>query len=370
MDQEQALRDLLEKVEAPPSGITIDWVLPAGRRARRRRRAVWAAGTSVALTLGALVAALPALVRREAPPPVAPVVPAPQPAACQLRRLPLPAGAPDMRPVKVDPSGRYIVGQSTRSPYRAVFWIDGRPLLPESTTTMILTDVNAAGVAVGKVGDRNARAVRVTEDGGELRMTTMPGDWIVPDRPIINAAGEVLVSALRPGQRRDGPVTTLVWRADGQVVEVPLPADAYASSLSDDGRIVGRVKKLNDTVSAAYLWDQQGHGTKLTTPEGGNSEATELRGDRVAGYIHGPGQANTAAVWNLRTGELTGFPIRAAAPVPAGINAAGWVVVSRDGVYADGKPFLSPSHSDYFADLSDTGLVVGTTKDGPSAWQC
>ncbi|WP_436527514.1 hypothetical protein [Actinoplanes sp. HUAS TT8] len=361
MEQEQTLRDLLEEIPAPPSTVTIDWVLPAGRRARRRRRAVWAAGTSVALTLGALVAT-PALLRGSAAPvlPATPSLPpARPPADCHDVKL-AQTGMSGLDPVAVDPSGRYIVGNSTvggRS--RPVLWTDGRPKgLGYRNDSTRATDVNSAGTVVGVSGDE---IVQIPPgDAGALKVF----DAGAPTSdPVINAAGDVLFSVTPAVDR----TIAMIWRAgEPEAHPLPLPTGALAEDLADDGTIVGAVDKV------AYIWAAGGPGRALPTPAGAKTVAHAVRGDWVVGSIALPGRATTTALWNLSTGALTEIPGEFHSGIA--VNTSGWFVDNwhdldtgtTDG--ADAAPAGDP-HAE-MADLSDTGLVVGTLPDGPHAWQC
>lgn len=378
VDQEQALRDLLEKVPAPPSGITIDWVLPAGRRARRRRWAVWAAGTSVVLTVGALAAVVPGLVRRNAAPVVSP---SRTPSDCRVQPLPVPAGfepAKSLTPSAVDPTGRFIVGSTSAVSPRSVLWADGKPVAwPGVATAIRATDVNSSAVVVGvthEVSDAGAKDVvtRLTSDfdaGGAFSGVT--GETLDPkaslaSRPVINAAGDVLFDISRGGE-----TTVMLWPAGRTTaVQVPLPAKAVGADLADDGSIVGAVRG-RATESVPYIWDRNGNGRRLSVPAGTWSIAQAIRGDWVVGAVDTPTDSVRPAVWNLRTGEVIEIP----GPVAQGanaVNASGWFVAAPEAVYAGAKriPLPNTTLAGSYTGVSDTGLVVGTTPDGPAAWQC
>ncbi|HEX5598658.1 MAG TPA: hypothetical protein VFX61_21960 [Micromonosporaceae bacterium] len=382
MNDEQELRDRLEAVDVPPSRIELGVLVRAGRRRAARRRTVQAAG-GTALAAAMLLAVPPILASAGAQPTVqagagpasAPVAAAASAGPCRMTELPVPSGMRDARPFAVDPTGKYVVGNSlVGQDFRPILWTDGQPrALPVPGKSVQLADVNASGVAVGLVADttNGAEYVFRYESGAYTRLRTPPGNWHPYPAPAINAAGDVVINVQPRGNSGGKDSIVLLWKAGSTTaVKLPLPDGANVYDITDDGTIVGAMYEDGSAV-AAYAWDQQGNGRKLELPAGEAAAAYAAQGNWATGGLW---PSMSTALWNLQTGELTKLGTRG--PGEA-VNAYGWVVVDgavlRDGAAVE-LAVPNGQTSRAWA-VSDTGLVVGQalTNDenlGPRVWRC
>ncbi|MGY0004243.1 hypothetical protein [Micromonospora sp. I033] len=392
MNDEQELRDRLRAVEVPASRIEIDGLVRAGRRRAFRRRSVQGAG-GVALATALLLTTPSILTTAGARPDAAPAgaspgaTRSPEPAGtdsaltasagpCRLSELPVPAGMRRVTATGVDPTGRYVIGNDVvGQDFRPVLWTDGKPqALPVPGKSVQVNAVNAAGVAVGLVEDGPREYVFRYEQGAYSRLRTPPGNWHVYPTPAINAAGDVVINAEPSGNSGGEDSIVLFWRAGStEAVRLPLPDGANAYGITDDGTIVGAMYQ-DGRAKAAYAWDQQGRGRKLTAPAGQTGAGYAARGDWATGGLW---PSTSAALWNLRTGAVT--QLTADGPGQA-VNASGWVVAAgtllRDGTAVELR--VPAGQTGRATAVSDTGLVVGHARTagddaqilGPRMWRC
>ncbi|MEU9826222.1 hypothetical protein [Micromonospora chersina] len=391
MNDEQELRDRLRAIEVPATRIEIGGLVRAGRRRAFRRRSVAGAG-GVALATALLLTAPSILTAAGARPDAAPAGAAPGAAGaaeptgagrtatasagpCQPSELPLPAGMRNVTAAGVDPTGRYVVGNDVvGQDFRPVLWTEGKPqALPVAGRSVEVTAVNAAGVAVGLVQDGRQEYVFRYQQGASTRLRTPPGNWHVYPRPAINAAGDVVINAEPSGNSGGEDSIVLLWRAGStEAVKLPLPDGANAFDITDDGTVVGALYR-DGVASAAYAWDQQGKGRKLTAPAGETAAGYAAQGDWAAGGLW---PSRSAALWNLRTGALT----RLTDGPGDAVNASGWVV-ARGVLLRDGAAVELPvpgGQTGLAVAVSDTGLVVGLARTGgddaqnlgPRVWRC
>lgn len=406
MNEEQELRARLEAVDVPPSRLEVEALVRAGRRRVFRHRSFQGAG-GVALATAVLLAAPsiltgaggaqpaagpadpsaasgPAAGPATRPAPTAPATPGGAGRAptapgtgCPVTELPVPPGMTDVAVSAVDPTGRYVVGNSTVGQnFRPLLWTDGQPkALPVTAESVQATAVNPAGVVVGLVQDGPVEYVFRYENGRYTRLRTPAGNWHVYPSPAINEAGDIVINAEPSGNSGGEGSIVLLWPAGSTAAQkLPLPPGANAYAVTDDGTIVGAMYRDGAAV-AAYAWDQRGKGRKLMVPAGAKAAAYAARGGWATGGLW-PSQ--TAARWDLRTGRVD--ELKTAGPGDA-VNAAGWVVAHGSLVSADGPVGLDvPSGQRAVAvAVSDTGLVVGQARSdddagwrnlGPRAWRC
>ncbi len=385
-DDEQELRNRLEAITPPPTRLELDGLVEAGRRRAFRRRS-WQAAGGVALATAALVA-VPTVVigSRSRPEPVAPTLAAapssagkPSAPTCQGTNLRVPSGHQAVSATGVDPSGRYIIGQSfSGQNFQPILWTDRTPkALPMIAKSMELSTVNAKGVVAGLgTDDANRDFVFRYENGRYTRMGTPPGDWHVYPVPEMNAAGDIVINAEPRGNSGGKGSIALFWKAGTKTaVTLPLPEEANVHDITDDGTIVGGT--YQDGVGQdAYVWDQTGKGRKLKTPAGTASLAYAAQGNWVTGgYWTGQQDAEPVA-WNLATGRVTKLPRGGPGDM---VNGDGWVV-ALGMVFVNGKQLALPAPKGQQGGaqaVSDTGLVVGSTQEKdvsdtlrPRVWQC
>ncbi|SCG59350.1 hypothetical protein [Micromonospora inositola] len=398
MNEEQELRDRLAAVDVPPSRIEMDALVRAGRRRAFRRRSVQATG-GVALATAMLLAVPSILTTAEAQPTgrtdagpasaseeaTASAGPA---APCRMTELPVPSGMKGATAVAVDPTGRYVVGNSlVGQDFRPILWTDGQPqALPVPGKSVQVTAANASGVVVGLVEDTKQEYVFRYENGAYTRLRTPPGSWHPYPTPAINAAGDVIINVEPRGNSGGKDSIVLLWKAGStSAVKLPLPAGANAYDITDDGTIVGAMYK-DGVATAAYAWDRRGNGRKLELPSGETGAAYAAQGEWATG---GRWPSRSTALWNIRTGEVTDLGTQGAEATTSGtqgpgeaVNASGWVVAHgsvllRDGVAVE---LAVPSgQTSRAAGVSDSGVVVGQAVTdggndnqnlGPRVWRC
>ncbi|GAB7042480.1 MULTISPECIES: hypothetical protein [Catenuloplanes] len=374
MTLEEQLRARAEALPVPPTALTTQRLVEAGRRARRRRTA-WTAGGTALVVVGALAAApalIPAAIRTPAgTAPAASAAP-----TCTRTPLPVPDGVTDATPDAVDPTGRYVAGsyfgaavdpRAAGPDAKPALWTDGRPapLPPGPGRTTRLTGVNAAGVAVG-VSDTAAGTVVLRYTGGVPAELGVPdGTWLFDTAPLINAAGDIVASA---------DAGTVLWKAGSPTpVVLPVPHGFSADAFTDAGTVLGVVDGDAPSSATAVSWSEADGVRALSGPDGRTVEQiTGARGDWVSGRL---APAATGAVWNRRTGELFDLGVSSSYAV----NARGWAA-SGSALISGGVSVslaYEPASVVTLTDISDSGLVVGYAGQPggkgprtPVAWTC
>ncbi|MET0493927.1 MAG: hypothetical protein ABW000_12445 [Actinoplanes sp.] len=371
MIEDQDIQDRFKVAEVPPTRLTTTAVVGAGRRRATRRRALRAGG-GVALA-AALAVAVPSFVAR-AGGHTANLASGGdiRTVRCAATNLLAPTGVTEVYPEAVDPSGRYILGNTvTRRgeavggkavggkgedvDMRAVLWTDGQPqALPLIGASVRASAVNAQGTVAGVAGDGDGQGrwdsvIRYT-GGVPEKLTAPPGDWKFSPLVKVDAAGNVLAVASPEHKPHDYAV--LVWKAgSATATRLTLPTGIETINVTDAGTVIGSVKSSG----ATYVWDQQGGRRQLATSRDGAANFAH-RGDWVTANL---GSSGTVVRWDVRTGEMTDTGLHEPAN---GVNALGWILggttVQRDDAVVDlaGAGGLTATPRD----VSDTGLVIGS----------
>ncbi|WP_127504433.1 hypothetical protein [Actinoplanes solisilvae] len=383
MNDEQNLRDRFEEISVPPTRLEVDALVEVGRRRAFRRRS-WQAAGGVALATGLLVAVPTLVIGDPAPPP--PVVAAPTtpakptpPKACKAATLRMPAGVTGASANGVDPSGRYVIGHYFKGQdFQPLLWTDGKPgKLPLEAPSMQLTSVNVNGVVAGLAEGPNLQYAFRYENGRYTRLRTPPGlGWVYP-YPAMNAAGDIVINAKPEGESSGENTVGLLYKAGTSApIKLPLPANSYVYDITDDGTIVGALKKdgVNKT---AYAWDRNGRGRELKSVPGTTSIVYSAEGDWATGGLWPKNGDATPARWNLRTGELT--QLKTGEGPGLAVNSDGWVLTTNE-LIRDGANVALPTPANQeirTQGVSGSGLVVGHTVTvgknaitGPRTWQC
>ena len=360
----------------------MDQVLAAGFRRVRRRRIATVAGTA-ALTL-AVLAVTPALLPANRAPDgkaqVAPVLAtkAPSsgaaPSCTPALALPVPKGAGPIDLVDVDPTGRHIVGNGSKGQDFVPFaWNDGKvDRIQPFAASVEMFDVNSSGTALGRAsGDEGGLETFFRYRNGKVTPLSMPaGRWQTNGWPQINTAGDIIATA-QPADSLEGRgAVILLWSAGNTTPEkLPLPKDAAAHDLADNGVIAGVLRDRPKDTSVAYVWDRAGKGRALETPPGVSSAAYAIssNGAWATGGLWPKDQDALAALWNVATGKL----VAQFGQQPGHrINSDGLVVTMDGALFRDGKPVTLVSGATTqpgVTGVADTGLVTGTTSDN---YQC
>jgi hypothetical protein len=351
MDEQELLAERLGRslatMDIPPSRVDVSTVVRTGRTRTRRRHAMAGAG-AVALLLvaaptgivgwrtylgghGSTVdsagpAASPSAAGPSGPaasPSTAAGLPAGSLGPCAVRALTLPAGVVPYDVRGVDPSGRYIIGDTfdvhhDSSPV-SILWDNGVPtVIPVGGTNSFSYAVNVHGVVVGtgehKVDGSDAFPW-IYREGKVKVLPKPPGypNFVEPDA--INASGDVSGTATDP---TFNDIVAVLWPADAGTVRVlPTPklpgtsVRVQAAGVADDGSVVGTVGDDNHAVP--YRWDASGHGDVLEMPAGatdgwvaGARGLWAYGGVKLAGavYDHTGVPPLTPARWDLRTGRI------------------------------------------------------------------
>ena len=314
----ESLSALLRTVDPPPTSVSVDAILDAGRRGARRRRvmATAAAASGIAIVLFGAVGAV-ALTRQgtQAPPSTAshkvsttptaiPSVTDPNAANCTIQQLPSPPGAMgDM--MAADPTGRFQAGQTDLSDGnqgKPVLWTDGVPTL--LTVPKAIMDTTYSINAVSSNGDlalSTASSAYRYHDGKFTKLSRLAGfsnnapSGIAPNGDIVGWVDS------------DGSAfAAVVWPADqpGSVRKLATPhgRSAEAMAIDADGAIGG---SLGDG-GAPFVWSANGQGHELAVPSGYQGGMVfSLSGDWAVGWVGVKGSTQVVgARWNLATGNV------------------------------------------------------------------
>ncbi|MBM2618770.1 hypothetical protein JIG36_24740 [Actinoplanes sp. LDG1-06] len=379
-DEEQQLRNRLERIIAPPSRLEAETMLDAGRRQVFRRRS-WQAAGGVALATGVVVA-VPVVMREPDAAPPAPAYVAdsvtPVKKNCQMTALAMPKGAKEATAEGVDPSGRYIIGHDfSGQNFKPILWTDGVPKrLPQVEKSVQLTTVNASGVVAGLATEGNLEYAFRYENGRYTRLKTPPGDWHIYPWPMMNAAGDIVINAEPDGKIEGEDSIALFWAAGSTTaVKLPLPEEANVYDITDDGMIVGG-SFVNGEGRDAYVWDRTGHGRKLAAPAGMRSVAYAAEGDWATGGLWPATGSGKPALWNLKTGAVTKLD----GDGPGDSVNRDQLVVASGKLIRDGKVVGLPAPKGQETSaraVANTGLIVGVAQDAsndgpttPRTWKC
>ncbi|GAA5191178.1 hypothetical protein GCM10023322_47960 [Rugosimonospora acidiphila] len=279
-------------------------------------------------------------------------------ASCPARKLPLPTGVRSVLVNAADPTGRYVVGDTTepdasggRLPAHPILWDRGVPRLIAGASGSAVA-VNSHGVVVGEnTGTNTSLPIPLSGSAwifqnGKVSALAPPAGYTSAFVSGLNDGGDVVgyVSG------KNSPLTVpVVWKAGGpaRVLAVPGSLDSVLlRGIADDGTIVGDVSRVGGNV--VYTWDERGNARMLPAPAGypGGDASTAINGSWVAGYARKePAGDQTAVRWNLLTGAVTAYPGMA---VFAQINAKGVAVAQ----------VVGPDGKGHEADLADGGRVI------------
>ncbi|MCR6484462.1 hypothetical protein M8542_16685 [Amycolatopsis sp. OK19-0408] len=167
-----------------------------------------------------------------------------------------------------------------------------------------LSDVNAAGVAVGSYADPHVfgvpdlhHAIRYT--GGRFERLPEPPGFANTTAMAINTRGDIMGAV---GETANNGLYRTVLRpadAPGTVEVLPAPRDFFQSpgGLDEDGTVAAGI--LGGAPSGGfegYLWPRGGPAVQLASPvPAGDVVPTAIAGGRVAGYAGDAG----AFLWHL-----------------------------------------------------------------------
>jgi hypothetical protein len=375
VNDEQLLRERLGEVDVPPLGLGMDQVLAAGFRRVRRRRIATVAGTA-ALTL-AVLAVTPLLLPKDrepdgtvsAGPALATKPPSTvaAPSCTPALTLPVPKGAGPVDLVAVDPTGRHIVGNGSKGQDFVPFaWNDGEvDRIQQFDASVEMFDVNSSGTALGRANDGGGGLETFFRyRHGTMTALSMPaGRWQTNGWPQINTAGDIIATAQPADSSGGRGAVILRWPAGKTTPEkLPLPKDAAAQDLADNGTIAGVLRDRVKDTSVGYIWDRTGKGRALETPPGVSSGAYAIssNGAWATGGLWPEHQDPSAALWDVTTGKLVA---RFGEAPGHRINSDG-LVSTMDGVlFRDGQPvtLVAGATQPGVTAIADTGLVTSTT---------
>ncbi|MET7398905.1 hypothetical protein ABZS66_36035 [Dactylosporangium sp. NPDC005572] len=385
---------ILTREPVPDSCLDVEAVIAGGRaRVRRRRGAsVVAAAVAVALVVGAVAVAQ----QRPGPRPD-PVGPAPSPSQSPSSRC-APAPLTQLGPsvyVTVDASGRYIVGIPDTADGTVILYGPGGTQTLTTVPRLLPDSVNGSGTIIGNVAN-DVDADGYVVDGDTTTALGKPPGALNVRANGINDAGDIVGDARMPG----GKFRAVVWRHgkwnQPQLLSTPTGGQAGGQSaahgISTDGRIVGSV----GNGAQPYLWQADGTGQALPTPQGKpGGLAARVVGDWADGpvdYLAGttvrPSGRRVAtaplswARWNLRTGEVREVQTGPQSAGASGLLPDGTVVLNvTDGttLWTETGTTKLPVPAGYDRTMvtgaGSNGLLVGTAlqrngKSAPFRWAC
>ncbi|MEJ3745348.1 hypothetical protein WEI85_18900 [Actinomycetes bacterium KLBMP 9797] len=391
-----AMRTLLSSVGAPPGGHIMGSALLAdGRRIRRRRRS--AASVAGVFVITAVALGGYGVVDRTRDVPTVPAAEASPPSApCTVTALGLPAKATSGAVNAGSPNGGYLAGFSSvgGSPPTPLRW-DGTRAEPIGVAgSGEAQGVNDDGVVVGNGQSAAGRSFAWAYANGTVTELPIPTGWTGAEANAVNARGDVAGTLFGPDR-----AAAVVWRNTGsttraEILDAP-QARAMAWGISDEGIVVGTLD--DGRQPQPYRWDAHGKGQRLTTPAGYTGGAARgVRGDWAYGYAYRstgtptgtpPSRgtyrqqpqedADTAGLWNLRTGQ---FVAVAADGEVEDVSSGGATVVNRagggallrgpDGVIRE-LPGLSTTDTTAAYARSDDGTrAAGVSAHTPVRWTC
>jgi probable HAF family extracellular repeat protein len=224
--------------------------------------------------------------------------------------------------------------------------------------------VNNAGRVVGGASCPGPppplHAFSWTESGGAVDLGTLGGSYSRATE--VSDAGGIIGWSSLPG---DEQFHAFSWTSREGMIDLGTlgGSDSYAWAVSNRGHVVGEAETAGDTVARrAFLWTAQGGMIDLGTLGGPNSYATGVSDSgAVIGVAETPESAQHAFFWTPQTGMVD---IGTGAPVA--INQAGIVIgpnyawSQRMGLVAlDGTPVA----------INSRGEIVGYSGDHVVVWE-
>jgi probable HAF family extracellular repeat protein len=216
--------------------------------------------------------------------------------------------------------------------FHAFFWTPETGVLDvgvlrsdEGNNLSLASDVNDSGEVVGTEGESSSQAFAWTRAGG-IRPLAVKGE---SQAVAVNDSGEIAGSF---ADTQALPRVPFIIRPNGEVVELPLPADrdvAQASDMNSHATVVGTYHfAATPNNEIGFVWCSQA-GIQTIKP-GADSTITllavnnhglvlGLAGDNATG-------ASTPFLWTERGGRVDVADLLGAGSIPFGMNDQGWVV--------------------------------------------
>ncbi|GAA4461761.1 hypothetical protein [Phytohabitans houttuyneae] len=347
----KAVRALMARVELPPSRLDIDRAVRTGRRGRRWRQILTAAGAAatVAVGSGAVVAGVGAPQGPDRP--VVTPSPTATPVACTVTVLPAPEGYRPVSLVAADATGRHLVGnalQDGTEKVRVVVWVDESPTtfeVPGAGPFTDPTDVNSAGTVVGGAsGTASGRTFAWSYRNGTVTKLPNPSGYRAGGPAFINERGDIAA----PASGATG-LAVVVWPASAPDRPRVFPtsfADLDLADIAEDGTVVGSVGAddprgfaVTGNGGTPYAWPPDGVGRELAVPAGWDGGLPRgVHGDWVLGSVYASattrdrpfGATFAPARWRLSTGEVelrSAITADSMMPIVDAVTETGWMSV-------------------------------------------
>jgi hypothetical protein len=293
------LRRLMLTADVPASGADLRRAIADGQRAARRRAALAAGATGIAVlaAAGAFAALGPARTGSGQspalpPPSTAPAAASGAAAGCRPTALALPAGG-NAEVAAMDPAGRIFAGTTGPDRDRPVRWKDGKAEALAGVSGAVM-DVGADGAVLGNAEGAGGWVWR---DGHVTHLAKLQG-YTAMFPMAINATGAVAGYAVGGSLDDAVPVT---WSADGAVHKLALPGKtnsgtvrySMARDIADDGTVVG------DFHGAPVIWTPDGVPRALGAVTG-DALVWAIAGHYVYGWAGGE-----ALRWDLDAQTVT-----------------------------------------------------------------
>lgn len=294
-------------------------------------------------------------------------------AECVMTTLPIPEGTSFTFTTAASDDGSIVAYRTYPADPNSDF---ARPLrlyqdgevtdIPVPGADQSVGGVNSEGTAVGFSFIDGVQIPFVWTEGKLEKLDAGEGGGDARD---VNEAGDIV------GSRGDYPSVPVLWPAgESEPVDLPLPKGALsgtATSIDEDGTIVGYYEDALNGNFRPYVWDADGEGAALPMPDGiepgtAHSYPKEIDEGWVVGYLRAPETDGSVGIlWNLDEGTAETVKL----DTTGSVNPDGWVSGSVDpyaAVVTDSDRFKLPGAVDpddnWFGDqgtsISDDGTQV------------
>lgn len=250
------------------------------------------------------------------------------PSACTYEALPIPEGLAFTFTTGMSDDGSiiayraYPLDPSSSYERYPLLYQDGQVTeVPIPGEDQGINAVNSAGTAVASGFVRGKETAYVWRDGKVSQLRMRDGG----SAEDVNEAGDIVGYR---GQRSAS--VAVIWPAGAsRPVDLSMPANAtsaMATSIDEDGTIVGYYEAAGTGDFKPYVWHPDGTGADLPMPEGVDPATAHAYTNEIdEGWVVGnlwAGDANPVGIrWNLNDGTVETLKTDAASSV----NPTGWV---------------------------------------------
>ncbi|HVT31863.1 MAG TPA: hypothetical protein VHE32_04415 [Rhodanobacteraceae bacterium] len=245
---------------------------------------------------------------------------------------------PSLQITKVSANGKYAVGSAAEVGYRVIVATNTEQAIPGLDVAL---GINNFGTISGAVPVNGGAANGGTDLGAYAPLGADPiqlTDALQQDSNGYDIADDGTVVGLSFDDGFVGPAVAFKWTSKDGMVALPVNRpDNYsrANVISPDGRVIAGWNDQDDGYRSAVIW-QDGVALDMTDPDGnpiGEADGVSPNGEYVvgSGYFDPDTFANTAWIWNAKTG-LQHIPSMTFA---FGVTNDGKTVVGSTGFFDD-----------------------------------